>query len=353
MTYQQQYYNIIKRLINEPNKIGKSRIGDINSRFCEQIRIDLSKEFPLQDIKKIKPSNIIHELLWMIRGDTNIKYLVENDCNIWTDDAYRYYKEKYSPISRINKNIGIDPNQLNFNFNSDTEITKEEFIKRTLNEDTLFDQYKISFLDSTYIYGSLDRVYGKQWRNFNGITDQLQNSINMLKTNPDDRRMIVVAHNPTDIEEGNVGLPSCHNYFQFYTTLNEDRSRKLSVFCNIRSNDWFLGQPYNAAQYGLLTHIIANIVNMEVGELVINSVDAHLYHSHFDGANEWLNRFNKIMDDNYVGEQGLDNDYYELFGCKAKLNIKRKLTNLDDITFEDFEFTNYNPQKFIKAPLLT
>jgi thymidylate synthase len=359
--YQLQYAKITRDLANDPTKVGDSRIGKINSRFAEQLRVDLKKEFPLQDIKKIKPSNIIHELIWMIKGDTNIKYLIENGCNIWTDDAYRYYKEKYS-TERFRKNeVNYISNQTKLPF--DHDLTKEKFIERVLAEDYIqiyepsqknnwnYDHERDDKED--YVFGDLDRVYGQQWRNFNGKTDQLQNCIDTLKTNPDDRRMIVTAHNPTDIEDNNVGLPSCHNYFQFYTTINKDGSRDLSTFVNIRSNDWFLGQPYNMAQYALLTHIIANIVGMGVAELVVNSVDAHLYHAHFDAAKTWLERYGKILDDNYVGEQGVFIDWYGILGCKAKLNITRKLRSIDDISIDLFEITNYEPQGFIKAPLLT
>ena len=326
-SYQGQYGRILRKLINEPHKVGNSRIGNINSRFCEQIRINLKKEFPLQEIKKIKFSNIIHELLWMIKGNTNVKYLIKNNCGIWTDDALRFYKEMFD----------------------DENITKDEFIENVLNESGIIG-YDIN--NRSYKYGDLFRIYGFNWRNFNGKTDQLQNCINTLLNNPDDRRMIVTAHNPTDIEEKNVGLPSCHNMFQFYTTINKDGSRNLSCFVNIRSNDWFLGQPYNAAQYALLIHIIANIVNMKVDELVINAVDAHLYHAHFDAANEWLERYNKIVNkifDNFnVGEKFEDTTY-----SLAKLKINKNLTNIDDLNFEDFNIKNYNSQSMIKAKLLT
>lgn len=352
--YQAQYARITRNLIENPKKIGNSRIGKINSRFSEVIRIDLSKEFPLQDIKKIKPSNIIHELIWMIKGDTNIKYLIENECHIWTDDAYRYYNEKFAPM--LKTDYGIPDNQLEL----DLPLTKKAFVEKVLRGDTVTYWNKPksyqngAYVNETYTYGDLDRVYGIQWREFGGKTDQLANAIEKLKTNPDDRRIIVTAHNPTDIEDNNVGLPSCHNYFQFYTVENEDGSRTLSTFCNIRSNDWFLGQPYNAAQYALLTHIVANIVGMDVGELVINSVDAHLYHAHFDAAKTWLERYHKIEDDNYVGDQGgYVGDYYDLFGCKAQIQFTRNPITIDDISADDIKITNYEPMGFIKAPLLT
>lgn len=582
--YQLQYYNIIKRLMEEPNKIGDSRIGKINSRLAEQIRVDLKKEFPLQDIKKVKFSNIVHELLWMIKGDTNIKYLIENGCNIWTDDYKRWNKDKNVDDGDLGliyghqwRKFGADINHitqpkpvvsLDFKIKEVNYNRKEKYIGKTfetknndgyividyskdekytiqfintksiinnissthMNNDEVKDPYKLNvfnvgcvgknkkILDSkirkklyTTWRNMLGRCYDKNhiayknyggkgvhvdnrwlcfeyfiddvirlknwkqkvnnWKKYqldkdyigNGFryskntciwldskknnelnkktlytffnlktsefyttksirafgkkinapdsfdkygyklangelekykgwtliekislqkkgTDQLQNCINTLKTNPDDRRMIVTAHNPTDIENNLVGLPSCHNYFQFYTIplslkerselafknyglkiidekqLNElnIEKRKLSTFVNIRSNDWFLGQPYNAAQYALLTHIVANIVGMEVDELVINSVDTHLYHAHFDAAKTWLERYDKIMDDNYVGDQGgYTGDYYDIVGCKAQVEFTKQPITIDDITADDIKITNYEPQGFIKAPLLT
>ena len=347
-SYQTQYKKLLDKLINKPHKVGDSRIGKINSRFAEQMRIDLKKEFPLQDIKKIKFSNIVHELLWMIKGDTNIKYLVENGCNIWTDDAYRYYKEKYAIFEKVNRIEKRGKNgEVKF-------ITKEEFVENTLKGHSIL----IPMLGNGHIhyyYGDLDKVYGKQWRNFGkrGV-DQLQDCIDTLKTNPDDRRMIVVAHNPSDIKDGNVGLPSCHNYFQFYTTINDNGSRDLSTFVNIRSNDMGLGQPYNVAQYALLTHMIAKVVGMGVRELVVNSVDVHLYHEHLDGAKEWMKRWKKMGDDVYFWEQGNETPDIDVWGCKVDFKISnRKIKTIDDYIPEDFIINNYNPQSYIKMKLLT
>ena len=346
-SYQQQYYDITKRIMEQPHKVGNSRIGKINSRFCEQIRINIGKEYPLMDIKWIKSSNIIHELIWMLRGETNPKYLIENGCHIWTDDAYRYYKEKFSPqkpYAEYYKSIG---QQELF----DVEMTKEEFVEKILSEE--YDTYRADF--HMFRYGQLDKIYGYQWRRFNDKTDQVQNVIDKLKSNPDDRRMIITGHNPSDLEDGNVGLPSCHNYMQFYTTINEDGTRNLNTFCNIRSNDWFLGQPYNAPQYALLTYIFANLVDMGVGELVINAVDAHLYHAHFEPAKIWLDRYEKFIDniDHYSVEVEKHTFAKDTF-CKAKIDItNRNQQSIDDYIAEDFKVYNYEPQSYIKAKLLT
>ena len=381
-SYQQQYYNITKRIIEQPHKVGETRIGTANSRFCEVLRINLTKEFPIMDIKWIKFSNVVHELLWMVRGETNIKYLIENDCHIWTDDAYRYYKEKYSHVTKRNTRVNGFTKQIPINF--DDEITKEEFVEKVLNVEHLPSRNGLS-----YVFGDMDNIYGYQWRSFNGETDQLQNVIDTLKTNPDDRRMIIIGHNPDDLEREIVGLPACHNYMQFYTTTNKEGKRVLNTFCNIRSNDWFLGQPYNVVQYALLTHMIAQVVEMEVGELVINAVDAHLYHEHFEPAKIWLERFEKIGSKTFVIDIGnkseieIEKQIAELVRkykkrtepinedlfipvrenenvnvldgtyCKAKLTVNNEIRNIDDFKFEDFKLTNYNPQPYIKAKLLT
>lgn len=347
-SYQDQYADITMRLMEFPKKIGNSRLGKINSNFVETLRIDLQREFPIMDIKWIKFSNVVHELIWMLRGETNPKYLIENGCHIWTDDAYRYFKEKYSMLrfdgihSRINGQHELD---------LDWEITKKKFVKKILAGEELENVYGL--IQKDYVYGNLDKIYGYQWRRFNGKTDQVQNVLNKLKENPDDRRMIIIGHNPTDLEKGNVGLPSCHNYMQFYTMVGEDGRRKLSLHCHIRSNDWFLGQPYNVIQYALIAHIFAELTDMDVDELVITATDAHLYHMHFDAADIWLERHANISFTETIEFSGEELHYKDTY-CKATLGIRKKeYKSVEDFKFEDFILDNYNPQPYIKAPLLT
>lgn len=349
-SYQEQYSEILRKLINEPQKIVESRVGKVRSRFVEQIRVDVRKEFPLMELKKIKFSNILHELLWFVRGESNIKYLRDNQCLIWDGDAYRYYQEKYSNYSK-------------------NKLTKEEFLEKVMNEDTMYypdtnvnhpyDKYSI------YRFGDLDRIYGFQWRRFNGKTDQLGDCINKLNLSPDDRRMIVSAHNPTDLKNNQVGLPSCHNYFQFYSepielsqryiicidklgiisTKEEDLDafnvpkRYLSIFVNIRSNDWFLGQPYNMASYTVLLKMIAQLTNMIPKEVVINAVDAHLYEEHLEPALKFLKRYEEV--------EGMNTF------CKSKLFIDTEVLDIDDFEEKHFKLKNYTPQSYIKAKLLT
>jgi len=339
-SYQSQYYTITNDIIYNPTKIGKSRVGNINSRFSEQIRIDLTKEFPLMDIKKIKFSNVLHELLWMIRGDTNIKYLVDNNCHIWDDDAYRYYIEKYAKWERFK-----DPS-LHL---SEEPLSKEDFIQ-AVKEHKKLNIYSAN--PSTYYYGDLDRIYGYNFRKFNGKTDQLLNSIIKLKSNPDDRRMLINLHNPTDIEDNKVGLPACHNYINFYT-IPTDTKRKLNCFVNIRSNDFALGNPYNVVQYTLLVHIIAKLTDMIPNELVINAVDCHIYHEHFEGMKEWIKRYSKTYPVITKERDNIYNVNYNNAYCKAKLKINGEQQNLEDFKAEDFEIIDYNPQPYIKMKLLT
>lgn len=321
-SYQEQYYKICNQIINHPYKVVKSRIGDVRSRFGHQIRINLIDEFPLMDLKKIKFSNVLHELLWFIKGDTNIKYLKENKCGIWDDDCFRYYNEKFIPMGF-------------------PQMSKEEFITSVLEDRkyTIFSKEKNKHL--TYHFGDLEKIYGYQWRHFNGKTDQLTNCINTLKTNPDDRRMIVTAHNPTDIEDGNVGLPSCHNYFQFYTYPDpSSNKRNIAMEVHLRSNDIFLGNAYNCASYAILLKMIAKLVDMNPTEILFNINDAHIYESHMNAVKIWLDRYEKILsyDDTY---------------CKSILTINGNQKTIDDFKFEDFVLTNYNPQSYIKAELLT
>lgn len=352
--YQSQYYEIMNNIKKAPRKIGESRIGPINSRFFETLRVDVRKEFPLMDIKWLKFSNILHELLWFVKGDTNTKYLSNNGCNIWNDDAYRYYNEKYVPLGC-------------------PKLTNDEFSEKVkAREIYIYKTPKDENEECAYIYGDLDRIYGKQWRNFNGKTDQLQNCIDKLKTNPDDRRMIVSAHNPTDLEEGNVGLPSCHNFFQFYTEeisyvermtiakhrgceIEDVEKRYVNIWFNIRSNDWFLGQPYNMPSYAILLMMVGKLVNMIPKELVCSAVDAHLYKEHFKPAEIWDQRYNEIVDNvlNSKEEVNTSDIYFNLL-CQSKLEISdREINSIDEFTYDDFDLSNYDPQPYIKAKLLT
>lgn len=333
--YQTQYSVILHDLLFTPNKRVKTRVGNANSSFCKEIRLDLRKEFPLMEIKQTSFNNVLHELLWLIKGDTNIKYLVDNKCNIWNDDAYRWYNQKYVPLGA-------------------PKILKEEFVQRVIDEDDLevhMERVKPE-LDG-YVYGDLDKVYGYQWRNFDGDFDQLIDVIEVLKKDPDDRRRIVTAHNPNDIANDEVALPSCHNYMQFYSEPmnpnNPSEGRYLSVYFNMRSCDFFLGNPYNVPSYSLLLMMVAQCVGMTPKEVVCNMVDCHLYTEHIEPAKEWINRYDSLWK---------NRDYHiemssNLFTCKSKVVMDTGITNIDDFKVGNFKLENYVHKGKLAAPLLT
>lgn len=392
--YQIQYYELLTDLLTNPDKEVKTRVGDAKSRFSEKMKIDLRNEFPLMHIKQTSFKNIYVELLWFLKGDTNIKFLVDNGCNIWNDDAFRWYNEKYVPKGApiLSKETFLE--------NVKNGVTHDFIITKSVAVEANFG-YQENMLDHTYTYGDLDIIYGRQWRAFGGKVDQLKNVINLLKTSPDDRRMIITAHNPADIADGNVGLPSCHNYMQFYTqpielakrvqyaTENKlmtpelqelaDKyvyykfgkrkleitnevldginaslttigvpERYISVLVNIRSNDFFLGNPYNIASYALLVSMVAQCVGMLPLTLSCEMVDCHLYDKHVEAAYEWINRMEELMQNKEGDEAG-----HTTFFCDAKLKINPNITNIDDFTLEDCTIENYTSLGRINAPLLT
>lgn len=336
-----KYIELLKKIMSD-GIIKNTRSGEVKSIFGYQIRLDLSKGFPLLTTKKMFYKGIIHELLWFISGSTNIKYLVDNNVHIWDDDAYRFY----SSFFEVAKNEVEHCNKL----------TKEEFINNIKNGNVN------KFYDSFgYKLGDLGNVYGKQWRAWknekNGKTiDQLQTIISTLKNNPDDRRIILSSWNVSDLET--MALPPCHIMCQFYTTqipliermklckekynrviesekeLNDLKisKRRLSCMFFCRSQDVPLGTPFNIASYALLTHMIAQVCNMEVGDLIYNGGDCHIYLNQFDG----------------IGEQILRDPYkFDL----PQLWINPEITNIDDFTFDDIKILNYESYPQIKMPL--
>lgn len=355
-----QYLEILQEILDkgtwkEPAREGMPKTID---RFSIEKRFDLQEGFPLLTTKKMYWKGILHELIWMLRGDTNIKYLVYNNVNIWNQDAYKYYV-------RICNKYG------------ESSINFDEFI----------DKIKISSLNYirpniNYCFGDLGPVYGKQWRNWikyrninpisnknefiDGI-DQIQNLINSLKENPYSRYHIVTAWNPSEMFE--AALPTCHVMFQMncrkMTALqredfiakryefneeerlqmnpnatdddvnkicDEDNIPKYYLDCKMvqRSCDTFLGVPFNIAQYGFLTHIIAKLVNMVPGEFIWSGNSVHIYENHIDQVKEQLTR-----------------EPIKLPELKINANWK----SIDNIKFEDFEIVDYQSHPPIKGEL--
>ncbi|GAB4222162.1 MAG: thymidylate synthase [Francisella sp.] len=271
----QEYLNFLKYIKeNGVSKNDRTGTGTI-SIFGYQMRFNLQKGFPLVTTKKIHIPSVVHELLWFLSGSTNIKYLNDNNVRIWNEWA--------------------------------TET------------------------------GDLGPIYGKQWRDFNGQgVDQISEVINMLKTNPNSRRILVSAWNPCvipsekispqeNVRQGKSALPPCHAMFQFYVANNQ-----LSCMLTQRSADAFLGVPFNIASYALLTHMIAQQCNLDVGEFIWSGGDCHIYNNHIKQVNTQLSR--KPFD-------------------LPKLKILRKPESIFDYKYEDFEFENYIYHPAIKAKI--
>ncbi|MBH19951.1 MAG: thymidylate synthase [Crocinitomicaceae bacterium] len=268
-----QYHKLLNHILeNGVQKGDRTGTGTI-STFGYQMRFDLSEGFPLLTTKKLHLKSIIHELLWFIKGETNIKYLKDNNVKIWDSWA--------------NQN------------------------------------------------GDLGPVYGHQWRNWNSDgVDQINELISQIKNNPNSRRMIVSAWNPSvlpdtsktfseNVSDGKAALPPCHAFFQFYVSDN-----KLSCQLYQRSADTFLGVPFNIASYALFTMMVAQVTNLDPGDFIHTFGDVHLYNNHLEQAKEQLSR-----------------DFRSLPIMKINPSVK----NINNFKFEDFELLNYDPHPHIKA----
>ena len=287
------------------NGVGKDdRTGTgTRSVFGRQLRFDLSAGFPLLTTKKVFLRAIIHELLWFVKGDTNIKYLVDNNVGIWNEWPFQNYLNKNKLENKFEKH------------SPDWQGKLQEFVELVKSDSEFAQQW-----------GELGPVYGKQWRDFSGI-DQLAWVVNEIKTNPTSRRLIVSAWNPAEIEKmAEAGLPPCHTLFQFYVSPDN----KLSCQLYQRSADLFLGVPFNIASYALLTMMIAQVCNLGVGEFVLALGDVHIYNNHVDQMNEQLNRKPKQL---------------------PRIQLNPSVTDLFAFEFSDFELLDYVADPSIKAPI--
>ena len=295
-----QYLDLLTRIKSE-GAVKTDRTGTgTKSVFGHQMRFDLSHGFPLLTTKKVFLKGIIHELLWFLNGDTNIKYLVDNGVHIWDNDAYRYYNE-------LCVKEGVLP------------VTMEEFLRAAQEGiDSPIDGYK---------FGDLNHVYGYQWRSWprpNGeAIDQIQQAVDLIKNNPDSRRIIVSAWNVADVEK--MALPPCHTLFQFYVA-----DGKLSCMLYQRSADTFLGVPFNIASYALLTMMMAQVCGLEAGEFVHTLGDTHLYLNHFDQVEEQLSRTPRAL---------------------PTMRLNPEVKSIFDFKYEDFTLEGYDPYPTIKAPM--
>lgn len=301
----ENYLNLMKEVLmdgewKEPARTGMPRTKEL---FCRTLEFNLQEGFPLLTTKKMFFKGVVAELLWFLRGGTNIKYLVQEGCTIWNDDAYRYYR-------------GIGG-----------VLTKEEWLDHVLNypHEALCNPKEINLTVDVYYYGDCGAIYGKQWRNFGGYLDQVANLVQNIKQNPNSRYHLLSAWNPMEVlDTKRTALPPCHLMFQ----CSVREGKYLDMMMLQRSCDLFLGVPFNIASYALLTHLIA----MECGLLpgvfswVGNSV--HLYENHLDAVNTQLDR-----------------EPYKL----CKLSVDYKPTFSYDVA--DIKVEEYMSHERIKAPL--
>jgi len=401
----QDYISLVKDILDNGNiKEDRTGTGTI-SIFGRQIRHKMSDGFPLLTTKKMPFKTIITELLWFLRGDTNIKYLVDNNCHIWNGDAYKNYENKFNSRpnwgeyskqdydtqkiwGKITSIAGIDGG-----YPWTEKFTQEEFINKIKTDDEFADKW-----------GELGPIYGKQWRSWESsgdyklpdnisdwvytesglpVTeykpkqiDQIANLINDLKTNPDSRRLMVSAWNVGELDQ--MVLPPCHYGFQVYTRelsleerkqIFEDRGyvcdvwpfngnwhgeydgfgiprRAISLMWNQRSVDTGLGLPFNIASYGLLLEIIAKMVNMVPDELIGNLGDTHIYNNHIQPIQVQLDREGYELPKLKISK---------LIDIDIKKYINNERMNLDlfisRLKIEDFTLENYQSHPKIELPL--
>ena len=298
----QAYHQLLRHILeNGVDKSDRTGTGT-RSVFGYQLRCDLRAGFPLLTTKQVHWKSIVHELLWFIRGDTNIRYLVQNGVHIWNEWPFQHYLRSNDLEERFPK------------YSAEWRAEKKRFVERIKEEAAFAEQY-----------GELGPVYGKQWRDFSGV-DQLAGVLRDIRQKPDSRRLIVSAWNPPDIPRmAEAGLPPCHTMFQFYVA-----EGRLSCQLYQRSADVFLGVPFNIASYALLTHLVARHCGLAVGDFVHTFGDAHLYRNHFAQAKQQLSRAPRPL---------------------PTLELDPAVTDLFAFTYEDIELKNYDPWPAIKAPV--
>ena len=378
----EQYLNLVNEIL-EKGVEKDTRAGKTLSLFGKQLKFNLKEGLPMLTTKRIFAKGVIHELLWFLKGDTNIKYLVDNGVHIWDDDAYRYYltlADKHNEVTQEAIQTESEPDWLKRA--AKAKLSKEEFMEKVKEGAKTwivadkkefimpFNPNAFEYDEYEYQFGNLGPVYGHQWRNWNGV-DQVKELINKLRTNPDDRRLMISAWNVSSIPD--MALPPCHYSCQFYTkemTFKEreqyvidnyadgtvvyypndiERSnkifdnagvpkRKLSCMWQQRSVDSLLGLPFNILSYAILTHIIAACANMDVDELIFSGGDVHVY---------------KNQIDTYVAEQKERNQH--LYGLpKLVLNYKTDnnfYADIDNFKYEDIKIEGYESYPTVKYPL--
>ena len=298
----QQYLQLVRHIRdNGVFKEDRTGTGTL-SLFGYQMRFDLAQGFPLVTTKKVHLKSILHELLWFISGDTNIRYLVQNGVGIWNEWPYQSW------LRQTGRDTAMEMHS------PEWKAGLSEFVERIRND-----------ADFAAEFGDLGPVYGHQWRNFEGV-DQLAQVVADIKANPDSRRLIVSAWNPKDIPVmAKSGLPPCHSLFQFYVS-----EGRLSCQLYQRSADVFLGVPFNIASYAALTMMIAQVTGLKLGDFVHSFGDVHLYTNHLQQVEEQLGR--------------------SAFPLPT-LAINPQVTDLFDFVYDDFTLLDYQCHGPIAAPV--
>lgn len=312
---EQQYLNLAREVLEHGHQKADRTGTGTKSIFGYQMRFNLQEGFPLITTKKVPFGLIKSELLWFLKGDSNIRFLLEHHNHIWDEWAFQRWVEsdEYNgpDMTDFGRRSLTDPE-----FNKLYRQQKKDFCQRILDDDQFAKKY-----------GELGNIYGKQWRHWrtsNGqFIDQLGNVIEQIKTNPFSRRLIVSAWNPEDVPT--MALPPCHTMFQFY--VNDGR---LSCQLYQRSADIFLGVPFNIASYALLTHLIAHQCGLQVGDFIHTLGDAHIYNNHFEQVRTQLSRTPH---------------------CAPQLVLPDQPKAIDQYEMSDIQLTGYTHEPAIKAPV--
>ncbi len=310
MTAEKQYLDLLQKILDTGvDRMDRTGVGT-RSIFGHQIRFDLAQGFPLLTTKKVFIKAIIHELIWFISGDTNIRYLVQNDVKIWNEWAFAKYLKKTGKDTELPR------------YSPEWDAALIAFVEQIKTDDAFAE-----------IWGDLGPVYGKQWRAWEtrkgNVIDQMQNALNTIANDPYSRRNIISGWNVGEIEElikdKDTAPPPCHTLFQFFVA-----NGKLSCQLYQRSADVFLGVPFNIASYALLTMMIAQASGLQVGEFVHTFGDVHIYNNHVDQVREQLSREPRSF---------------------PTMSINPDVKDLFAFQYSDFTLQGYNPHEAIRAPI--